>query len=71
MQFVLAIILKLVIGVIIGLLLVPLGVVVSLAVVAIQAMFDEEPYAHTFKKRIEDVAIRVAQVGAFFGSSIG
>ena len=70
MQFVIESIAKFIIAVVFGLLLVPLTVVIWLPIAAVKALYDEEPYMTALRKRVEDAAGTVAQVGAFLASGI-
>jgi hypothetical protein len=70
MQFFLEVVAKFIISVVVGLILVPLTVVVWLPIAAVQALYDEEPYVSAIRKRIEDAAGRVAQIGAFLAGGI-
>lgn len=58
---------KLLASIVIGLLLVPLGLLLWFPVIAIQALYDEEAYRSALWKRVEDTA----RILWFLGRSVG
>ena len=67
MQAVLLILTKLVFGIVLGLLLIPVWVLVVLPYSAIAALFDGEPYRSALWQRMKDSASTAFAIGDYIG----